>query len=64
MADDPNLVAIFYGPTLLAFETSAELMLKSSPAEILKNLSRVGDTFQLVDKSQKYTLRPFFSIEK
>ena len=64
MPDDNNVIAIFYGPTLLAFETSSELILKGTHEEILKNLSRVDNqTFQLTDAGKKYILHPLMNIE-
>lgn len=63
MPDDKNVLAIFYGPILLAFETSSELILKGTHAEIIKNLSCSGDTFQLVNDGKTYVLRPLYDIE-
>lgn len=64
MPDDQNMVAIFYGPTMLAFETTDELILKSTPSGILKNLSKKGNgIFQLSLNGTIYTLKPFFDIE-
>ena len=63
MPDDKNVVAIFYGPSLLAFQTGAELILKGAHDEIIKNLSYSGDRFKLVDNGQTYSLRPLFDIE-
>jgi uncharacterized protein len=63
MPDEKNMVAIFYGPTLLAFDTNAELALKSSPADLLKNLSVIDHhTFQLEDDHKRYKLRPFYEV--
>jgi DUF1680 family protein len=63
MPDDPNVFAIFYGPTLLAFETNSELVLKGTPDKIMKNLSCTGNKFQLVNGGQTYLLRPFYDVE-
>ena len=67
MPDDKNVIALFYGPMLLAFETKAELILKGNKEDILKNIS-VQDTskniFQLINGGQKYLLRPLFDIEE
>jgi hypothetical protein len=38
MSDDPNVLALFYGPDLPPFETFFELILRGSKDEILKNL--------------------------
>jgi DUF1680 family protein len=64
MPDDDKMVAIFYGPSLLAFESTDELALKSTPAELLKNLSVINHhAFQLNDGGKHYNLRPFYEIE-
>ena len=64
MPDDPNVVAVFYGPTMLAFETTDELILKGTPSEVLKKLSRSENgVFQLSLNGNSYTLKPFFDIE-
>lgn len=63
MPDDPNVLALFYGPDLLAFETTSELVLKASKEEILKNLSVSGNnTFRLTDDGKTYLLRPLYDI--
>jgi len=63
MPDDENVVAIFYGPTLLAFETTSELILKGTHEEILKNLSRTdANSFRLIDRDKEYQLRPLYYI--
>lgn len=66
MPDDINVVAIFYGPILLAFETTSELVLKGDQNSILSNLS-IGDsssnTFHLQNNGQTYVLRPLYDIE-
>ena len=63
MPDDANVLAIFYGPTLLAFETSSELILKGTQEEILKNLSVSGNNeFRLEDGGEIYSLRPLYDI--
>ena len=63
MPDDKNVVAIFYGPSLLAFETTSELILKGSHNEILKNLTRTDvNSFRLIDGNKEYQLRPLYDI--
>jgi DUF1680 family protein len=62
MPDDKNVLAIFYGPVLLAFETLAELILKGTKEEILKGLSVSDNTFQLRDHGKTYMLRPLYDI--
>jgi DUF1680 family protein len=65
MPDDKNVIAIFYGPMLLAFETASELILKGDVDGILNNLSVTENnrTFQLNNNGKKYTLRPLYDIE-
>ena len=65
MPDDENVIAIFYGPILLAFETVSELILKGNYAGILSNLSVGTDdnTFYLFNSGKKYLLRPLYEIE-
>jgi len=65
MPDDENVVAIFYGPTLLAFDYASELIVKGDQAEILRSLSVATDrkTFTLNNRGKTYLLRPFYEIE-
>ncbi len=63
MPDDANVLALFYGPTLLAFETPSELILKGTKEEILKNLSVSGNNeFRLANGGKIYSLRPLYHI--
>jgi len=71
MPDDRNTIAIFYGPTLLAFETQDELIFKrfnnriSTVSQLLKNLHKVEQNkFELTYSGKKYSLKPFFDIRK
>ena len=65
MPDDKNVVAIFYGPSLLAFEDASELILKGDHDEILNNLSKAKDNniFHLVNNGKIYLLRSLYDIE-
>jgi uncharacterized protein len=65
MPDDKNVVAIFYGPMMLAFESASELILKGEVDSILSNLSVTGNNrdFQLRNNGKIYTLRPLYDIE-
>lgn len=65
MPDDRNVVAIYYGPTLLAFESEQELVLKGDHGVILKGLSaQQGDhKFLLSNNGKIYSLRPLYDIE-
>lgn len=65
MPDDKNVIAIFYGPILLAFENTSELILKGNHSDILSNLSAgLGNkTFYLTNEGKKYLLRPLYEIE-
>ncbi|HEX5168501.1 MAG TPA: beta-L-arabinofuranosidase domain-containing protein [Cyclobacteriaceae bacterium] len=66
MPDDKNVIAIFYGPALLAFESESELILKGDHDSIFSSLSRasgVMNTFYLRNNGRTYLLRPLFDIE-
>jgi len=64
MPDNPNVVAIFYGPMLLAFETEKELILKGTNEEILHSIfkQKIGSSFILRNNDKAYTLVPFCKI--
>jgi hypothetical protein len=64
MPDNANLIAIFYGPVLLAFETDKELILKGNQELILKSLTKNdGDfSFRLNNNNQNFKLEPFYKI--
>lgn len=65
MPDDKNVIALFYGPMLLAFESGSELILKGDHEIILSNL-RPGEkngVFHLTNNGKTYTLRPLYNIE-
>jgi uncharacterized protein len=65
MPDDKNVIALFYGPMLLAFESGSELILKGDHETILSNL-RPGEkngVFHLTNNGKTYTLRPLYTIE-
>ena len=65
MPDDDNVIALFYGPMMLAFETPSEVILKGTTKEILNNLSQVDErTFRLMDNGREYTLRPLYDIHE
>jgi hypothetical protein len=65
MPDDNNVIAIFYGPALLAFDYRSELILKGDQADILRNLSVTADhkTFNLKNGGKVYSLKPLYEIE-
>lgn len=64
MPDDENVIALFYGPALLAFETTSELILKGSHSDILKNLTISTDhTFHLRNNGKEYLLHPLYEID-
>lgn len=67
MPDDKNMIAIFYGPILLAFENGSELILKGSPEDILNGLKVQGDdngSFTLNNGGRVYPLKPLYTIEQ
>lgn len=65
MPDDKNVIAIFYGPTLLAFDYASELIVKGDQAEILRSLSVAADgkNFSLNNRGKVYSLKPLYEIE-
>jgi DUF1680 family protein len=65
MPDDNKVIAIFYGPTLLAFDYASELIMKGDEAEILRNLSVSVDrkSFTLNNGGKVYSLKPLYEIE-
>ena len=66
MPDDKKVIAVFYGPMLLAFETASELILKEEDNSVLPKLS-VTDMnkriFQLRNNGNTYQLRALYDIE-
>jgi uncharacterized protein len=66
MPDNPNVVALFYGPVLLAFETSKELILKGNQEKILHSLSKQPNEFSFILKNSgtDYKLVPFYQVTK
>lgn len=64
MPDNKNVIAIFYGPTLLAFEDRSEIIVKGDTNTILNKISKVSDDcFELWNDKSKFTLTPFYNIE-
>ncbi len=67
MPDDRNIIALFYGPTLLAFENQSELRLKGTHQDILNGLKvqdNAKQTFILYNDNQEYVLKPLYNIEE
>jgi DUF1680 family protein len=65
MPDDKNVVAIYYGPVLLAFETKEEIILKGTYQNIVDGLTKQNDEFSFILKNgtNGYRLRPFYKIK-
>jgi len=65
MPDDKNVIAFFYGPILLAFEDTSELILKGKIDDILSDFSVTDNNkiFQLNNNGRTYMLRPLYDIE-
>lgn len=64
MSDNHNLIALYYGPTLLAFKENTELILKGNNENILYNISKIDDfTFKLNNNGHSYILTPLYKIE-
>jgi len=66
MPDNQNVIALLFGPVLLAFETDKELILKGSQDEILHSLSKQPNEFSFIlkNKGNDYKLVPFYQITK
>ncbi len=66
MKDNSTIFALFYGPMILAFETSDELIFKGTKDDILKSLKKTENemTFSLLNKGIYYKLKPFYKINK
>src|SRR5690606_24902310 len=65
MPDDSNVVAIFYGPTLLAFESNAEIILRETKENILNSIKKNTETtFSLMNNGNIYSLKPLYEINK
>lgn len=64
MADNKNMLAIYYGPVLLAFDTDKKLLLKGNSSDILKSISKQGDDmiFTLRNDGIAYKMLPFYEI--
>ena len=64
MPDNQNMLAIYYGPILLAFETDKELLLKGDSASILNSITKQGNDmiFTLKNDGSEYKLLPFYEI--
>ena len=66
MPDDKNVIAIMYGPTLLAFESASEVILKGNTNTILNSISVVdnsNNSFYLKNNGKTWLLRPLYDIE-
>lgn len=66
MPDNPNVIALLYGPVLLAFETDKELILKGSQEQILQSVRKQpeGYSFILKNNGIDYKLVPLYQITK
>jgi len=64
MPDNQNMLAIYYGPILLAFETDKELILKGDSASILNSMTKQGNDmiFTLKNGGTDYKLIPFYEV--
>jgi DUF1680 family protein len=64
MPDNQNMLAIYYGPILLAFETDKELLLKGDRTNILNSILKQGNDmiFTLKNGGIEYKLLPFYEV--
>lgn len=63
--DNPNMLAIYYGPVLLAFQTDKELILQGDTAGILHSMTKHGNdmVFTLKNGGTEYKLLPFYEVK-
>jgi len=64
MPDNENVIAAFYGPVLLAFETEKEIILKGNQKSILQNLVKNESefSFTLKNGNRTFSLKPLYAI--
>jgi hypothetical protein len=64
MPDNKNVIVLYYGPVLLAFETTKELILKGNQKEILQSVSKQPNefSFSLKNNGIDYKLVPFYKL--
>ncbi len=64
MPDNSKVIALFYGPVLLAFQVNEETILKGNEVDILKNISKQENSmsFTLKNNGKEYTLLPFYKV--
>ncbi len=64
MPDKANVVALFCGPVMLAFETNKELILKGTQDEILQSITKSPNefSFTLNNNGTNYKLVPFYRV--
>jgi hypothetical protein len=64
MPDDPNVVAFYYGPVLLAFQTEKELILKGEAGLLLRELYKQPNEFAfgLKNGGSTFRLLPFYQV--
>ena len=62
LSDNQNVIALYNGPTLLAFETNEELILKGTTKEIVKSITKSGSEYTLINNGKNYKLKPFYKI--
>lgn len=64
MPDDENVFAVFYGPSMLAFETAEEVVLSGSRDDVLKSLRPLEDGgFELENNGMTYRLKPLYMVD-
>ncbi|WP_100614370.1 beta-L-arabinofuranosidase domain-containing protein [Confluentibacter citreus] len=64
MPDDKNVIAIFYGPILMAFQNDSEIILKGKHETILSQLSKNDNVFSLDNADSTYILKPLYNIDE
>jgi len=64
MPDNQNVIALLYGPVLLAFETEDKLVLKGNNNDILHSITKKENEmiFTLKNNGIEYKLLPFYEV--
>jgi len=66
MPNSPQVISVSYGPVLLAFESTKEVVLKGTANDLLKKLTvfdRSNNTFMLKNQNNNFILRPLYDID-
>jgi len=64
MPDNENVIALFYGPVMLAFETDKEIILKGNLESILRKMVKKEGEFSFIlrNGNKSFSLKPLYDI--